>query len=454
MNADRFELLVESYLENRLSEAEGAELLAAVEADPALRRRMLEAVALAGLLAKAHGATDLTARVQAALRPKGDKDALVRSVISHLKPRHRNWRFRLLAAAAVAAAAVALVFLLPSPPPAEVAPTARTAFRDWAKRDEAVSRAVAFLKTATLPPTTHQGPMPADDLVVYALLRAGLKEDDAFVQSLLQKTYDAPLQRTYTVALHAMSLQLLGAHRHRERLAACAQFLVDNQAPSGSWGYGEASPGTPRVARTGSSAPNNSCAYFAALGLRACAESGIPIPRETLDRAAKWWRGGQRADLDVAFGRDRAGWCYDREETDHRPYGSMTAAGLTALSLLDRLLGLDPMKDEAVVKARRWLTHRFTVHENFGPVEDLMAKEMVSDTPGQMTEFFYYLWALGNAAGALGIDRYGGRDWFDEGARELLMLQEDRGSWYSGVKRCKREWDTCFAILFLTARNP
>jgi hypothetical protein len=445
MNADRFELLVERWLEDRLDDAQGAELLAALESSPELRRRMLGAVGMADLLGRAHGGTDLAARVQAALRGSSDKDALVRSVIDHL-PRRRRPLAWLLAAAALIAVGLTAVLFTRSPAPAP-SPRETTAFQDWAGRDAAAQRAVAWLRTAPLPPTTHQGPMPADDLVLLALLESGVGEDDAFVHGLIQRTFDAPLRRVYTVALHAMAIRKLGADRHRARLAACAEFLVANQAPSGAWGYG-AAPGEP-VSLSGSSAPNNSCTYFAVLGLQACADSGVAIPRETLHRAATWWRDCQRPDLDVTFGKDRAGWCYQREETDHRPYGSMTAAGLASLVLLDRLLGLDPMKDEAVVRARRWLTHRFTVHENFGPVEDLMAREMVSDTPGQMTEFFYYLWALGNAADALGLVRYGDRDWFDEGARELLLLQREDGSWYSGVKRCKPAWDTCFALLFL-----
>jgi hypothetical protein len=293
--------------------------------------------------------------------------------------------------------------------------------------------------------------MPTDDLALLALLTAGVPETDPFAAELLHRTLEAPLQRVYTVALHAMVLGRLGGRA--ERLAACAQFLIDNQAPDGRWGYGSATvplpPGqAPKQARTGQSGPNNSTTLFAAMGLRACADGGIRIPRETLERGAQAWRNSQLADADSGAS-DRAGWCYLREEKDHHPYGSMTAGGLGALLTLDLLAGRDPRKDAAVTKGLNWLEYHFTVLENFGPVEDLMAKEIVSDTPAPMTEFYYYLWALERVGGTLGIVKMGDRDWFHEGAHELLMLQKTDGSWSSGVKRCNPVWDTCYAILFL-----
>jgi hypothetical protein len=379
----------------------------------------------------------------------------VRSILQHLPTRKRRpgWAWGALAAAALLAVVFAARRTPPPPPVVPPAPAAATAFNDWDRRDEAVAKAVAWLRKAKLPASTHQGPMTSDDLVLLALLTAGVPEADPFAQELLQRALAAPLQRVYPVALHAMVLQRLGAEKHRERLAACAQFLIDNQTPDGRWPYGTATiplPGgaAPKPSRSGNPGPNNSCTYFAALGLRACAEAGVKIPRETLERGAQAWRHTQRPDLD-ASASDRGGWCYLRDEKDHHPYGSMTAAGVAALSTLDLLAGRDPRKDPAAIKGLNWLDFHFTVLENFGPVEDLMAQEIVSDTPAPMTEFYYYMWMLERVGGTLGLVKMGDRDWFHEGAHELLMLQRADGSWSSGVKRCQPAWDTCYAILFL-----
>ncbi|HEX7898532.1 MAG TPA: prenyltransferase/squalene oxidase repeat-containing protein [Planctomycetota bacterium] len=450
MSPERFELLAEGFLDDALTDAEARELAEAVEASPELRAKLLDAVTMAGLLSRARGTSkDLAPSVLAALRAPADKDALVKNVLSHLPRRRRVWPWAVAAAAAVLLAALVLRTAPPAPVvPAPVA-AAATTFKDWANRDAAVAKAVDYLRTAKAPPSTHQGPMPADDLVLLALLTAGVPESDPFVAELLKKTTAAPLQRVYTVALHAMALQTLGGRA--ERLEACARFLIDNQTEDGRWPYGNATvplPGTKQV-RTGQSGPNNSCTIFAALGLRACADGGVKIPLETLERGAQGWRNCQLPDADATGADDRGGWCYLREEKDHHPYGSMTAGGLGALATLDLLAGRDPRKDAAAVKGLNWLVYHFTVLENFGPVEDLMAKEIVSDTPAPMTEFYYYMWMLERVGGTLGLVKMGDRDWFHEGAHELLMLQRADGSWSSGVKRCQPAWDTCYAILFL-----
>ena len=448
MTDDRFALLVEAYLEDRLSDAEGAELAEAVAASPERRIQLLDAASMSGLLAKVHAPADLSARVQAGLRDRGAKADLVRQVIHRLPARRRvpAWAW-----AAAALLAVGLAFLLrpPAPGPSPDLARHRTEFRDWAKLDQAVARGVAYLRKARLPENQWQAPLPSDDLVLLALLSAGVPKDDPFVRELLDRALAAPLRRVYTVALHAQVLRRLDEPRHRERLADCARFLVENQEPAGNWAYG-VNKAIPEKGRTGSSQANNSTTLFAAMGLEACAAAGVDVPRATLEKAAAWWRSCQRPDRDVQFGEGRAGWCYSREEPDHHPYGSMTAGGLSALVAIHRMLGTDPSADDAVRQARAWLTYHFTVLENYGPVEDLMAREILSDTPNPMTEYFYYMAFLERCAALLETSRFGPYDWFAAGANELLDLQRKDGSWFSGTRRNQPVWDTCYAILFLS----
>jgi hypothetical protein len=441
MNEERFHLLVEKCVDGSLSEDEARELLEAP------RERLLAEVSMAGLLARAgRPAGDLAEKVQAALRGRADKEAMVESVLHRLPARRRRRLALPVAAAAVLAIALgAWLFLRPQPP----APLASPAPADPAVR-EALARAVDFLRKSEVPHGPWNGPVPAEELVLLALSHAGVSPDDPHFAALLAKSLARKPERTYTVSLQAVLLERLDRARYRDRLAECARWLADNQARNGQWAYTTPAPVLDRKNRAGEGAGNNSCALFAAMGLRAAADAGIAIPRETVVRARDAWRALQRPDRDVEFGKDRAGWCYSRDEEEHHPYGSMTAGGLAALITLDHLAGDDWRKDPAVGKALRWLDFHFTVHENYGPVEDLMAKEILSDTPAPSTEYYYYLWALERACTLSGTERFRTRDWYAEGTQELLALQRKDGSWSSGVRRCNPVWDTCYAILFLT----
>lgn len=440
MNDDRFHLLVERFLEGSLSDAEAKELL---EAPPV---RLLRETTMAGLLARSHASTDLAPRVLAALRGEADKAAMVRNVIDRLPARRSRWGG--LAAAAGFLLVAALVVLIHRDARVPVS-VARIPMTDPAVR-AAVDRGVAFLRKSDVPHGPWNGPVPADELVLLALHHGGVPREDGRFHALLKTVLARRLDRTYTVSLQAVLLADLDPVRYRDRIAECARWLVENQSKAGTWAYTTPSPVLDSKNRAGAGAPNNSCSLFAVMGLRAAAGAGVPIPRETLVRARDAWRSSQRPDRDVQFGKDRAGWCYSRDEEEHHPYGSMTAGGLAALISLDTLLKEDWRQDPAARLAMNWLTFHFTVHENFGPVEDLMAKEILSDTPSPRTEFFYYLWALERAAAVSATSAFGGRDWYAEGSQELLSLQRPDGSWSSGVKRCNPVWDTCYAILFLT----
>lgn len=62
---------------------------------------------------------------------------------------------------------------------------------------------------------------PKDGL---ALLHAGVPDSDEQVKVMLKAMLEAPLERTYPVALQAMILEEVDRVRHQERIAACAQL--------------------------------------------------------------------------------------------------------------------------------------------------------------------------------------------------------------------------------------
>ena len=242
MNDDRFHLLVERHLEGTLTEEEARELLEA----PATR--LLDEIAIASLLARANGPkSDLAPRVQAALRPRSEKEAMVESVLHRLPSRKSAARW-LVPLAAAALLAAGLVLLRPAP-----APPAPTVVSTDPAIVEAVGRAVAYLRTAELPSCKWQSPMPSDGLVLLALKHAGVPESDPFARKLLDQVLGAKLQRTYNVSVQAMALD---PAKHRDRLAACAKFLIDNQCVNGQWSYGTDAPGPSAPAPTpGSRSP-------------------------------------------------------------------------------------------------------------------------------------------------------------------------------------------------------
>ena len=454
MNDDRFQLLTERYLEGRLTEDEAREL---VEAPAEIGLRLLEEIAMAGLLDRAErtAPADLASKVQTGLRTQAEKQAMVAGVmvrLSSASARRRLLAWGFLSLAAVALVALSLLVVPPGPvrPGLAAAPSpkaVRLPLSEDARR--AVARGVEFLRKAPLPASTHQGPMMPDELVLLALAHAGVPREDPYFQKLLGQALSSKLERTYCVSLQAMLLAKLDPGTYQDRLAECAQFLVDNQCINGQWSYGTPTVRPSGVAirktRDGPLSGNNSCSNFAAMGLRACAEAGIRLPQETLERSIRAWHESLRMDAD-----GRGGWCYTREESPHRPYGSMSAGGLAALVVSNRLAGRDWRQDKAVLAARDWVSYHYTPLENYGPVEELMAKEMISDTPNSNTELYSYLWAVERAAGVCGMETFGARDWYLEGARELVAAQRPDGSWFSGVKRCQPVYDTCYAILFLT----
>src|SRR5579859_2354286 len=196
---------------------------------------------------------------------------------------------------------------------------------------DAIALGVDYLKK-TPSPATHHEMANTDELVLLTLIEARVPDNDPAVQKLLPGVLAAPLERTYKVVLQAMVLEELDRVKYQDRIWQCAQFLVDNQGPTGQWGYGEptaavknvptgaktavASGGggapavTPEVlaamkagerikppvvrrlsvtkTKEGPSGGDNSNSQYAALGLRACHDAGIKIPESVVLLAKKF----------------------------------------------------------------------------------------------------------------------------------------------------------------------
>jgi hypothetical protein len=356
---------------------------------------------------------------------------------------------------------------------------------DQKRIDDAIAKGVEYLKVSDSPPWDAHIPN-SDELILLTLIHADVPENHPKLQEYLTRSLAAKMERTYKVALLAMCLEELDRVKYQPKIRQCAQFLVDNQCQNGQWSYGEATPfaeGTPTTGgggaavasgvkefgqgggrqkpkvvhkvtvekrRQGPATGDNSNSQYAALGLRACHEAGVSLPRETVVRPAKrWWttsqlgvKGGK--DTSVATGpgaitADPRGWSYN---TDDPAYGSMTAGAIGAVCIFDYILGEDWKKDKVAAGGMSWLTKNFSVTENVGPCQ----------TGGQDPKEFlyYYLYALERAGMLYDTALLGNKDWYLEGARVILAAQKPDGSWAeSGPATMRPAWDTCFAILFL-----
>jgi hypothetical protein len=394
-------------------------------------------------------------------------------------------------------------------------------FVDDVKIDAAIKKGIAYLKgqSKNLRKFDHIGrKMQEDELVLLTMVHAGVPDNDPDFERLFKEMMERRLEATYCVALQAMILEEVGRARYQWRIHQCAQFLVDNQSADGFWGYGSPSiyvedikpvpTGAPKkdVASAGgikefgggaAAAPppaaihrkkepvrnkikvekkrdgepnDHSNSQYAALGLRACHDSGIILPEAVIAKADKWWRESQKDAVGtseeknvkaeplelqgaVPVGKPGAtvatamvvaepfGWCYGKHG-DHKAYGSMTTGAIGALAIFDYIKDNDDgrkqswKRDKDVHQGLQWINKKFSVTYNPGPYEH---DNMNNNSKNQ---YYYYLYALERVGMLYGTELIGSHWWYPEGAKVLLAAQGGGGEWENVV-------NTCFAILFL-----
>jgi hypothetical protein len=333
---------------------------------------------------------------------------------------------------------------------------------DPARVDKAIQQGIAWLRNAGYPADYW---MSANELILWTFVHAGVPESDPDFQKRLKQMLDAPLERTYRVALQAMILEELDRVAYQYRIWQCAQFLVDNQCPNGQWLYGTptefpkgvptpAKPPVPTSAkldaegrrvkpkvirklkaqktRDGPAEGDNSNSQYAALGLRACYDAGVLVPEDTVLRAVKYWRETQHFDEGNGGEYAAKGWSYVGPAKDPKPSHAMTAGGISSLAIYDYILNREWKKSTPIKAGINWIARSWTVNQNF-----------------------YYLYGMERAAVLCGLEKYGRHSWYALGAQYILDSQDPSGAWM--VNRQEKgddvtawnTFDTCFAILFL-----
>jgi hypothetical protein len=337
--------------------------------------------------------------------------------------------------------------------------------QDQAKIDEAVKKGCEWLlrrgdEVSKEFPWKEK--ITANSLVLLTLIHSKYysKED---LKKLIDTALKEDIGSVYVAALTAMALSKIDASMYQPRIAQCGQYLVDTQCQNGQWGYnktvlpagtihtGSAFSGKkttvlkevklkPPKAGSGDPAGDNSHSQYAALGLRACMEANVLVPKETLERALAWWRKSQNPD--GAWGYDAEGLINPNDNQgpqayDSSSYGSMTVGAVGSICILQHLLGKEWKDDPNVAKGLKWLEQNYTVRGN----------------PKKAHDVYYYLYALERMGVLYGTETVGPHEWYPDGAQELLRMQNDDGGWRRFPGDTQPTLDdiarTCFAILFL-----
>ena len=191
---------------------------------------------------------------------------------------------------------------------------------------------------------------------------------------------------------------------------------------------------------------------FAAAARQLLAVQGPPGRRQGLQlttyvslREAAGTEDPPRSDDARAVAR---GFAY--QEPDEPPFGSMTSAGISGLLLArsgiltagggDR--ALVARIDDAVRDGFGWLAAEFSVRSNPGFAER-------ADH-----HWYYWLHGLERSCELAGVAWLQGRDWYYEGALQLLSQQQANGSFRAEQASSLLLDTTCFAVLFLAKARP
>jgi hypothetical protein len=354
---------------------------------------------------------------------------------------------------------------------------------DQKKVDDAIIKGVEWLlsqKDLTGGKHNDKVNFRYDELVLLTVLESGWDRKDSRVTALVERVLRQPLDMTYHVSVRAMCLAAIDPMKYQQQLAECAQWLVDNQAENGQWGYGKKvnlpatfpttgkgpipdietglevrEPGRRKPKQieiskresTGDKAGDNSNSQYAALGIRACLSGLVVVPKETVKKAHDFWEKCQDAN---------GGWGYNAvHHAISGQWGSMTAGAIGCLAIYKYYLArvwnenADWRKSTSIDKGIKWLAARLDFTKN--PLY-----------PYGNWWHHYWLYAIERAGRLLETETFVDKEWYPGGANWLLARQNADGSWQ------KEDWgrgskehflpglvsETCFAILFLRRATP
>jgi hypothetical protein len=314
-------------------------------------------------------------------------------------------------------------------------------------------------------------------LAVLTLAACGVPRDDPAIEKALEQIFIGHPQKNYDRAVCLMAIdraytppeEIAGALRGEhgvpvrdlpdDRRAWCRKVVTELLAGAnsdGSWGYPNAGNDLRRF--------DMSNTQYAVLGVHAASKLGFDDLiddsvwlgiirhceqlRERKAPRAKvaLIREGQAiadeaktATRGVVGVKAAGGFRYSTIESNDKIWASMTCAGISSLAIarhhLERRRKLTAKAasniDQLMLGGWAWLDAHWGVDRN----------------PHKGGWHLYYLYSLERAAVFDRVKRVGGKDWYYEGASQLLALQHENGGW--NEKGSGKMTGTCFALLFL-----
>lgn len=215
----------------------------------------------------------------------------------------------------------------------------------------------------------------------------------------------------------------------RRRMHADAQWLIraqnsdpQRQASYGGWGEKQAA-----------AAADGAHTYYAIMALSSAVSRNVPVPADVWSRAITWYHHNF-----VLCGDE----CPEDDDDGQRAAmrRCMVAAALAGLKTIGSFAadsGLRQIADDLAVSALRWLSDNYMVAMNPGFPESW---------------YYYYLFMLTKAC--VTIPEYNdieGKDWYDELADSLIVLQMPDGQWScTADTESSNVVHTSFALLALS----
>ena len=307
------------------------------------------------------------------------------------------------------------------------------------KVNRSISMAVEYLKgQQNTDGTWSHVKYPGDStaLCTLALLNSGEDPSATYLQRALDNIQSNSRIATYVVSLRIMALVAADpkGQKYVRDVERDVEWLLETQrknGPSaGSWNYGNAG---------GSGDASNS--QFALLALHEATRIGIKIPRANWELAKSFW--------EQAYHERSGGFAYYANKQSIS--GSMTCAGISSWIIIhENLTDLNGIADgefanccqqnpamKKVETAFAWLAKHYSVSSN----------------PNKRGTGLYYLYGLERASRLAGRRFVGANDWYRDGAKHLLKVQNtNKGNWITpgGHGEDNPLVATSFGLLFLS----
>jgi hypothetical protein len=294
----------------------------------------------------------------------------------------------------------------------------------------------------------RQTPGAHETMAMLGLTFAGVSVGDPRMIKGFDAMLDFELLHTYTIAPRVMVISRLLKKLDRERrerawaiLKKDVKWLEEAQNGVGAWGYRYES----RLHDTYGWDFSNT--QMAVLALSEAEMAGIEIDPKVMLKVQNLYLDRQRDDGGWNYGM-RGGF-QDANHPDGArdgSYGSMTAAAVATLFItrdfLYRGIGC-PCRSQQSGKQHRDIKR---IDDSIDRGVDWLAKHFdvkINPLGSRHHWKLYWLYSCERVGLAAGLKYFGTRDWYREGAAEVVGTQQGNGSWENLV------WQTSYAICFL-----